>query len=327
MTSVQSALVTGVSGTVGPTLVRHLLAAGHRVRVLLRSEPEAGLLSAEAEQMRGDVTDAASLIPAVEGVDVVFHLAAKLHINNPSPELAKEYHRVNVEGTRNVARAAREAGVRRFIHFSTINVYGPGHPDVIYDETSEPAPDTIYGRTKLESEEVALHEHPGTTVLRLAAVYGPRMRGNYPLLLKALGKGLPMMIGDGRNRRTLVHVEDVARAAMLVAERDDAIGKVYNVTDGGIHSFDDVARAMQSAMGRKERMFYMPASPVRAGLSGVEKSLGLVGIRSPVGPALVDKLTEDMAADGSRLQRELGFQPKYSLKDGWQATIAELKVK
>src|SRR5690554_915924 len=122
MTSVQSALVTGVSGTVGPTLVRHLLAAGHRVRVLLRSEPEAGLLSAEAEQMRGDVTDAASLIPAVEGVDVVFHLAAKLHINNPSPELAKEYHRVNVEGTRNVARAAREAGVRRFIHFSTINV-------------------------------------------------------------------------------------------------------------------------------------------------------------------------------------------------------------
>ena len=121
-------------------------------------------------------------------------------------------------------------------------------------ETSEPAPDTIYGRTKLESEEVALHEHPGTTVLRLAAVYGPRMRGNYPLLLKALGKGLPMMIGDGRNRRTLVHVEDVARAAMLVAERDDAIGKVYNVTDGGIHSFDDVARAMLDEQSFENKM-------------------------------------------------------------------------
>lgn len=323
----ESAFITGASGTVGPSLVRLLLGDKYRVRTLVRSETGPGVLPAEAEQVCGDVTDGMMLGPALDAVDVVFHVAAKLHINDPSPELADEYHRVNVEGTRNVARAAREAGVRRFIHFSTINVYGPSHPDVIYDETSEPAPDTIYGRTKLESEEVALHEHPGTTVLRLAAVYGPRMRGNYPLLLKALGKGLPMMIGDGRNRRTLVHVEDVARAAMLVAERDDAIGKVYNVTDGGIHSFDDVARAMQRAMGKKERMIYLPASPVRAGLSGVEKALGLVGIRSPIGPSLVDKLTEDMAADGSRLQRELGFQPKYSLKDGWQATIAELKAK
>src|SRR5690625_88766 len=318
-------LVTGATGIVGSELICCLVSADAPVRALVR---QSGIsLLDKVETATGNITDVTTLLPALAEFHTFYHLVAKLHINDPSPELSEEYHRVNVEGTRNVARAAREAGVRRFIHFSTINVYGPGHPDVIYDETSEPAPDTIYGRTKLESEEVALHEHPGTTVLRLAAVYGPRMRGNYPLLLKALGKGLPMMVGDGRNRRTLVHVEDVARAAMLVAEREDAIGKVYNVTDGGIHSFDDVARAMQSAMGRKERMFYMPASPVRAGFRGLEKTLGLVGIRSPIGPSLVDKLTEDMAADGSRLQRELGFQPKYSLKDGWQATIAELKAK
>lgn len=317
------ALVTGASGTVGPTLVRRLVDHGYRVRVLLRSTPESGLLPTEAEHVRGDVTDAASLVPAVEGVDVVFHLAAKLHINDPSPELAAEYERVNVQGTRNLVEAATGAGVRRFIHFSTINVYGPGGEGITYSEASPAEPDTLYGRTKVESEQVVLEGHPGATVLRLAAVYGPRMRGNYPLLLKVLGKGVSVMVGDGTNRRTLVHVEDVARAAILAAELEEAIGKIYNVTDGEIHSFDELARAMQYALGRKERMMYIPAAPVRGILRIATKGAGLFGVNLPLRPDTIEKLTEEMAVDGKRLQHELGFRPRYSLREGWASAIGK----
>ncbi len=316
------ALVTGASGTVGPALVRNLLKKGYRVRVLLRSTPEAGLLPDDIETATGDITDPASLQRAVEGVDAVFHLAAKLHINDPNPELAAEYQRVNVQGTQHLVKAATGAGVRRFIHFSTINVYGPGGAGITYSEASPAEPDTLYGRTKVESENVALEGHPGATVLRLAAVYGPRMRGNYPLLLKALGKGVSVMVGDGTNRRTLVHVEDVARAAVLAAEREEAVGKVYNVTDGQIHTFDELARAMQYALGRKERMMYLPAAPFRGVLGLADRVTGVVGVRLPIGANMIDKLTEDMAVEGALLQQELDFRPRYSLREGWSAVVA-----
>src|SRR5690606_3175942 len=124
------------------------------------------------------------------------------------------------------------------------------------------------------------------------------------------------------NRRTLVHVEDVARAALLVAACQEAIGKIYNVTDGSVHTFDAIARAIQRAMRKKERMLYVPAGPVRRAISVVECLADGIGVQSPVKAALVDKLMEDMAVDGSLIQRDLDFRPSYGLEDGWAAAIA-----
>jgi nucleoside-diphosphate-sugar epimerase len=310
-------LVSGASGTVGPSLIRYLLATGHRVRALVRSVPEDGILPTEVELVQGDITRPESLMSAVEGVDAIFHLAAKLHISDPSPELAAEYRRVNVDGTRNLARAAAEAGVGRFVHFSTINVYGTGNSETIFSEESSADPDSLYGQTKLESESVALAEHPAAAVLRLGAVYGSRMRGNYPLLLKALGKGMPFMIGDGQNRRTLVHVEDVARAAVAAATHPNAVGQTFNVTDGCIHTFDEIARAMQSAMGRKEGIHYLPAAPFKLALSVSKKAADTIRVRRFPSPALIDKLTEDMAVSGDKIQQDLGFTPAFDLRRGW----------
>ena len=314
------ALVTGATGMVGPTLVRHLIEAEYAVRVLVRTPPASMVLPPEAEVIMGDITRPETLPAAVDGVAVVFHLAAKLHINDPSPALAAEYERVNVHGTRHIARAAAAAGVPRFIHFSTINVYGPAQPGLTYDERHTPDPDTFYARTKLEAEAVALSEHPGVTVLRLAAVYGPRMSGNYPLLLRALRHGVSVMVGDGQNRRTLVYVADVARAALAAAQSDGASGETYNVTDGEVHSFDSIARAMQHALGKPERMAYLPAAPFRWGLSVASKLASVVGRRIP-GPALIDKLTEDMAASGGKLQEDLGFRPHFPLQKGWRRAV------
>lgn len=317
------ALVTGATGVVGPPLVRLLVEEGYRVRVLLRSEPEPGLLPPGVEPVRGDLTDPSALREAVRGAGVVFHLAARLHVNAPGPELAAAYERVNAYATADLARAAREAGADRFVYFSTINVYGPGAPGVLYTEADPPTPDTLYGRTKLDGERAALREHPGATVLRLAAVYGPRMRGNYPLLLRALRAGAAVMIGDGRNRRTLVYVDDVARAAVLAARHPAAVGATFNVTDGEPHRFDEILRAMQRALGRREGVLYVPAAPLRSALAGLARGGRAVGLRAPVGPEAVDKLTEDMAVSGRRLQEVLGFAPAYDLGHGWREAVRQ----
>lgn len=323
MNRTSCALVTGATGTIGPALVRYLFHNGYQVRVLLHSGPERGLLPAEAQSMYGDITDAASLNRIVKGVDVVFHLAAKLHINDPGPYLAADFERVNVRGTEHLVRAAAAANVSRFIYFSTINVYGSGGPGVTFSETSPAMPQTLYARTKLRAEQIALEEHPAATVLRLAAVYGPRMRGNYPLLVKALDRGMSVMLGNGQNRRTLVYLDDVARAAVTTAISPDAVGRIYNVTDGAVHSFDAIRRAMQRALGKSERMLYIPAGPVRGVLKIVNNLTGWAGLRLPLEPSIVDKLTEEMAVAGDRIQHELGFKPAYSLDKGWKAAIRD----
>ena len=316
------ALVTGASGTIGPTLVRHLLAEGWDVRVLMRTRPEGGLLPGRAEFFRGDITARSTLTHAVSGVDVIFHLAAKLHINNPPPELAEEYEKINVHGTENLVHVAVEASVPRFVYFSTINFYVTGQGGDIFNEASQPCPRTMYAQTKYDAEQAVMANHPNATVLRLATVYGARLRGNYPKLIRALKSGLAIMVGDGQNRRTLVHVSDVARAAIAAAKSEKARDRVYNVTDGNVYTFDEIARAIQRALDKREGIIYIPPGPVRVILSQVKWASQWVGWHFPVSPALINKLTEDMAVAGNRLQEELEFTPIYGLESGWREVVS-----
>src|SRR6185436_2283127 len=132
--------------------------------------------------VQGDLLDEDALQRATTGIDVGFHLAAKLHINNPGAALEDEYRQVNVEGTRLLLDKSVAAGVRRFVYFSTINVYGLSHPGQVLSETDTPAPDGIYAETKYDAERYVLDaRHPETlapigVVLRLAALYGPHMK-------------------------------------------------------------------------------------------------------------------------------------------------------
>ena len=319
------ALVTGATGVIGPSLVGHLLARGYRVRALLRPGSATDALPEAVEIVKGDIADGAPMQGALEGVDCVFHLAAKLHINNPSSALRDEYRQANVEGTRRLAEAAKGAAVRRLVFFSTINVYGATRPGEVKDEASPLNPDSLYAETKVEGERIVLDSLPAV-VLRLAAVYGPRMKGNYPRLLNAVKHGRLAMIGDGLNRRTLVHVEDVCAAALDVAVEDAAAGESYNVTDGEIHTLREIVCAMSEALGHAPTRLSLPARPVRFAAGLLEDSLRLVGKRSPVGRATVDKFVEDIAVSGEKLKREMNYRPQYDLSEGWRQTVEQMGV-
>lgn len=302
--------VTGATGVVGVPLVQRLLASGHSVRALLR-RPTVGLPTA-VEPVMGDLADEAALARGADGADAVVHLAAMLHINAPGPELEATYWAVNVDGTRRLVEAS--ASVPRVVFASTISVYGPSAGRAPWTEADVPQPDTLYGRSKLEAERV-IRSHPGGVVLRLAAVYGAGMKGNYPALLRLLSHGVRWLPGDGRNRRTLVHVEDAVEAVRLSV--DSVSPGTYNVTDGDIHTFDEVVRSLQAASGRPPGVRYVPAAPVRAALRLPARLAASLG-RSFPGPHLVDKLTEDVAVSGDALPSVSPYRPaRTTLAHGW----------
>ena len=312
------ALVTGATGAVGGRLLE-ALSGGWSVRSLVRKSARA-----LPGQVQGDLSDIASLGRACAGTDTVFHLAALLHVVNPGSDLEGEYARVNVEGTRNLVRAAERAGVKRFVHFSTIAVYGPS--SVPIDEATSTAPDTAYARTKLESERIVLESAiPEPVVLRLAAVYGPHLKGNYQRLVRSLCAGRFVGIGKGANRRTLVHEQDVARAAILAATHERAPHEVFNVTDGATHEVSRILEAISAALGRQTPRIHIPPPFVGGALSVASAGQRLLGRKPTLGPWLLEKYLEDVRVSGDKIQRVLGYAPSMSLEEGWRETVEGMR--
>lgn len=322
-------LVTGATGAVGPHVVTALCGAGYKVRTFSIDAPQPGLWPVDVESIVGDITDALSLQSATQGVDAVVHMAALLHIINPLPGLQEKYERINVGGTAAVVKAAIRAGVKRVVLFSTIAVYGLTDGRIV-TESTRPNPDTFYAQTKLAAERIVLMAKDADgrqigTVLRLGAVYGPRIKGNYQRLLESLDRGRFIPIGKGTNRRTLVYVKDVARATVLALQHPAAAGKVFNVSDGEFHTLEDIIGIMCQALGRQSPQISLPVGPVRFAAGVVEDIAHLVGVRSPIMRETIDKYTEDVAVDSRSIQNELGFRPEYDLLAGWKDAVQEMR--
>jgi nucleoside-diphosphate-sugar epimerase len=322
-------LVTGATGAVGPCVVTALCDAGYRVRTLSLDPPRVGVWPEDVEVVIGDVTDAAAVQSAIQGIDSVIHLAALLHIVNPPLALQNKYERINVGGTATVVAAAAQSGVKRVVFFSTIAVYGATRGRIVTEETL-PFPDTFYSQTKLSAERIVLnardadHRQMGT-VLRLGAIYGSGIKGNYERLLQSLARGRFLPVGNGSNRRTLVYDKDVARAAVLALKHSTAAGKIFNVSDGEFHTLNDIISSMCEALDRKPPHWSLPVGPVRFAAGLVEDMARLAGIKPPIMRATIDKYTEDVAVDSQRIQRELGFAPQYNLSAGWQDAVLEMR--
>jgi UDP-glucose 4-epimerase len=274
----------------------------------------------------GDITDANAVEQAVRGAKIVLHAAAKLHLPDPGPEVAEEYRRVNVEGTRNVIAACSAAGVERLVYCSTITVYGDTGGGWA-DEDTLPHPLGIYAETKWAGERLVLTcpgQCAGETVgvvLRFAAVYGPHMKGNYLKLVRALDRGLFFPVGDGKNRRTVVHEQDAARAALLAGRSPSLRRRIYNVSDGGVHSIREILEAICAPLGRKAPRWFFPVSPAHLTARVMDALAGLVGKRWAL-TAMLDKFVEDVAVRAERIQQELDFRPQMALAEGWRQTVA-----
>jgi len=302
------ALVTGASGFVGGRLVAALGREGD-IRALVR---RADAMPAAAV---GDLLDPVSLRAACEGMESVFHCAGYAHAFASSDPDA--HRRINFEGTRNLLVAAGEAGVRRFVFLSSVKAMAePGDACVDEDWPGEPA--TPYGRAKRAGEAAVLEAGAkyGMHVvnLRLAMVYGRGGRGNLERMARGIRAGWFPPLPDTGNRRSLVHVDDVAPAALLAAAHPAARCQIYLVTDGRPCSGRELYLTIRRALGHPPPRWAVPASVLYGAAALADGALWLAGRRDSAVRAMVDKLLGWACYDSARIERELGYRPRWTFQ-------------
>lgn len=303
-------LVTGADGFIGSHLVEHLLGDGARVRALAlyNSFNSWGWLEAvarldEVEVVTGDVRDPHFCRGLVEGTDVVFHLAALIPI--PYSYVAPaSYVDTNVTGTLHLCQAARAAGVSRFVHTSTSEVYGTARY-VPIDEAHPLTPQSPYSATKIGADAVALSFHYAfglpVVVARPFNAYGPRQsaRAVIPTIVSQLASGRrEVELGDLTTTRDFTYVEDVCRGLVAVAGVEDGAGEVFNIGSNTEVSIGELFQQIVACMGveaiavRDEQRLRPEASEVRR-----------------------------LRCDNGKLQRASGFAPEVPFERGLARTV------
>ena len=247
---------------------------------LARAGIEVGILS---------VTELAQAPTVLAGVDAVIHLAAAQHeVKKPD----SHFRAVNVHGTAALLEACRAAGVGRFVHGSTIGVYG-GREGVL-DETTPPAPENIYGVTKLEAEGAVLAAQGlPVVVVRISEVYGPGDR-RLLKLFQAIKRGRFFHIGPGTNLHHPIYVEDLARGLLLAAERPEAVGEVLVLPGRQAVTTDEMVAAVAAAVGQPSPRLRLPLWPFSAAAVVLETTLAPVGDPAAAAPATHGLLPQEL---------------------------------
>jgi nucleoside-diphosphate-sugar epimerase len=304
------ALTTGATGFIGSALCRALVQRGYRVRAAVRDADRAARSGDSSLEWIGigDIGPATDWQSACADVECVVHLAARAHVlNETGGDALSEYRRVNVEGTRRLARAAGRAGVGRFVFVSSIKVNGESTPERPFTENDPPRPGDAYGISKWEAEqvlsEIAAEFRMPTVILRPPLVYGPGVKGNLLELMKAVARGTPLPLASIRNRRSLLFVGNLVDAIIAAIESPAASGKTYLVGDEEV-STPDLVRALAAALRVPARLFPCPPALLKGAAFVLGKS------------AAAERLVGSLQIDSSRIRHELGWLPRTSFADG-----------
>lgn len=329
MTSERQVLVTGASGLLGSHAAARFREEGWAVRALVRPDSDVRFLEElPAEMVLADVTRPDSLSGAAEGCEVVVHAAA--YLGGAAPW--ERYRQVNVEGTRHVLTECIRAGCRRFVHLSSVAVYGsPSRQERPIDESAPVdtplGPRDHYERSKRMAERTVRRAADGMVewcMLRPAVVTGERDRHFAPRVAALTDRSLLATVGSGDNRLPLVYAGNVAEACLLAATREEAGGRVYNVTDdGGITQ----RRLIEMAAPTGATLLTLPRAPVElaARLSDGLASLAGGGDSRVWNARRVWFLSRPDPFVSRRISRELGWHASVTTVEGWRRTLRWLR--
>ncbi len=320
-------LVTGATGLIGSHLVEALLARGERVRALVRPTSDTARLRELGVELRiGGLNDNATLMSAAQGVDRIYHCAGLVQDYGP-PEA---FEQANVSGVRNILAAATRAEVSRFIYLSTTDIYGfPGRPTT---ENERPSPRGIaYTDSKIEGESLVWNHRRRvglpTIILRPATVYGPGSRQLVVGLVEQLRHRQLPWIDEGRHVAGLTYVGNLVDLMLLAADKEEAVGQVYNVADGSSVTWADyVGRLASIAELPPPRKSY----PYRRAYTLAtlwENWYSLRGRtdRPPLTRLMVELMGTDQLFPITKAERELGFVPRVTLDQGMRAVANWMK--
>lgn len=311
----QRVLVTGATGFIGTALCRRLEQEGFSVRRSVRDilPGGAGSVTSDAVLLH-DASSSDAINAAMQGVDAVVHLAARVHVmRDTAADPLQEFRRVNCLWTERLVESAAAEGVRRFVYMSSVKVNGE-RTTVPFTEADAPHPEDPYGVSKWEAEQIVARGSAQSgieaVIVRSPLVYGPGVGGNFLSLLKIIRRGIPLPLGTVRNKRSLVYRDNLVDALVTCVRDPRASGQTYLVSDGEDVSTPDLIRRIGRAMGVSVWLWPVPVSLLRF--------LGyLVGRQGTV-----ERLTDSLQVDASKLRRELGWSPPRSVDRGLEETVA-----
>jgi nucleoside-diphosphate-sugar epimerase len=312
-------LITGGTGFIGSRLALRCLQRGDSVTLLGQVNNSAEKENQRVLEDRGakvilvSVADRDGVFEAIEGIECVFHLAAAQHEANVPDQ---HFWNVNVTGTKNVLEGSMRAGVKIFVHGSTIGVYGDALDGRI-DEASPLQPNNIYGVTKLEAEKLVLsfQQKMPVVIIRISETYGP---GDYRLLklFKAIKKGVFFVIGSGKNLHHLIHVDDLIEGLFLAATVEAAHGKAFVLAGKDVLTTREMAEIVAGQLGEKLPRLQIPLFPFLLLASILEGVLRPLGIQPPLHKRRMDFFKKSFLFSQEQSTAVLGFVPKIAFSEG-----------
>ncbi len=301
-------LVTGATGFVGKSVCEELSASGYVVRRAVRGS-DVGLAGITVGEINGQ-TD---WTEALDQVDTVIHLAARVHmLHDQSADPLAAYRVTNVAGTLNLVQQAIQAGVRRFIFLSSIKVNGERTTEKPFEETDQPGPLDPYGRSKWEAEQVlqtpTIQNSIEVVILRPPLIYGPGVKANFYHLLKATFAGIPLPLGAIKNQRSLLYLGNLVDALKCCINHPKAIGQTFLVCDATV-STPNLIFVIAASLGRSPRILNVPIR--------ILQLLGNLAGKS----GEVDRLISSLVINNRKILTDLNWMPPYTFEQGIAKTV------
>ncbi|NIA07867.1 MAG: NAD-dependent epimerase/dehydratase family protein [Actinobacteria bacterium] len=323
-------MVTGGTGLLGSHIVEHLVRAGKKVRALVRKGSDTKWLESQpdVELAFGHLEDKEALNKACQGIEVVYHSAAKVGDWGDW----EDFEKITIDGTRLLLEAACQAKVKRFIHISSISGYG--HPDgqnLTLDETSPLGQNlyrwSYYTKSKVAAEGLVRKAHAeqglAITIIRPSWLFGERDRVTVKRVVKAIRSGTMKIIGDGTNRLNAIYAGNVAQACLLAAEKEAAIGQAYNISNNGVITQQELFDTYAKYLDCEPISKHVPFGLAYRAAFMMEVLWKLFHSKKP--PLLTRYAAWLMGRKVyfsiEKAQKELGWEPEISYEEGIRRTV------
>jgi len=326
MQSLSRVVITGANGFIGRHLTAAQLALGRQVVAIdqnvgnlddIKRDPMLTIIET-------DICDAAAMSEAVNGTDIVFHLAAA-HLEVAAPE--SYYRAINVDALAVLLNLAKAARVQRFVHCSTVGVFGPIET-LPANETTPCRPDIAYEKTKLDGEELVRRATDegglSTVIIRPSWVFGPGCPRTLKLL-RSIARKRFFFVGRANNIRHPLYIGDLLQAFECAATHSIAPGSIFIIAGPEPTSVRGLVRAASKTLGVQYNPITVPEAFVAGGCTIIEKAFAAIKKQPPFSSRSLKFFTESSAYSTDKARDELDFEARTSLPDGLSATIATLE--
>jgi nucleoside-diphosphate-sugar epimerase len=308
-------LVTGATGFVGSALCPALKSFGD-IRAALWNETERQLLPPYVSPVVvGSITRDTDWTQALDGIDAIVHLAARVHVmKDSSSDPLADFREVNTRGTEALARQALSAGVKRFIYVSTIKVNGEKTKEGRAFTEGDPAnPQEPYAISKMEAEtaltQMSRDVGLRVTIVRPPMMYGPDVKANFLSLMKLVDRAIPLPTRSIKNGRSLLYVKNLADFLVWCLKEPASIDQLYLLSDGFDVSTSELISTIARAMNRPDRQFAFPDRLAKTGSKILKRE------------NVYSRLWDSLRIDSTKARQQLNWRPHFTFAEGIKATV------